>query len=268
MADARREKRRRRILENSKSRLERFSSLQKDQRHVTEETEVEDNQPINFQSDAVRNDDDEGIIDKFNDVENIDEKSNFERTNETLSGTISSESSDIQEKAHNVRISQTKHSEQTDSASNSESYEAIHDGNKELSSDTSMNQAKSTNYNKRFRMIVFILLAWFVYLVVMRGFDAYLAYIIGRELPKEALGNLLLTAFVAVEIQLIMLHMFLIRESKPLYSLLVLALKLSGVPQKLIHICSSVYFYIVSTFTDFCVYLFTIIVLHTLDSKI
>ena len=51
-------------------------------------------------------------------------------------------------------------------------------------------------------MIVFILLAWFVYLVFMRGFNAYLAYIIRRELPKEALGNLFLTACVPVEIQL------------------------------------------------------------------
>ena len=269
MADARREKRRRRILENSKSRLERFSSLQKDQRHVTEETEVEDNHSIDFQSDAVRHDDDEEMIDCCKDVENINEKSNFERTNETLSGTILSENSNIQMKADSFGICQTKHWEQRDSTSNNESCEeAILPDNKESNSDSSLNQAKSTNYNKRFRMIVFILLAWFVYLVVMRGFDAYLAYIIGRELPKEALGNLFLTGFVAVEIQLIMLHMFLIRESKPLSSLFVLAVKLSGVPQKLIHFCSSAYFYIVSTFTDFCVYLFTIIVLHTLDSKI
>ena len=117
-------------------------------------------------------------------------------------------------------------------------------------------------------MIVFILLAWLVYLVVMRGFDTYVAYIIGRQLPKEALENLFLTAFVAVEIQLVILHLFLMQESRPLSSLFVLALKLSCVPQKLIHFCSSVYFYIVSTFTDFCVYLFTIIVLHTLDSKV
>ena len=268
MADARREKRRRRILENSQSRLERFSSLQKDKRRVTEETEVEDNHLTNFQSDAVRDNYDEGMVDHCTDIDNIDEKSNFERTNETLSGTILSENSDIQRKADNFGISQTKHSEQRDSTSNNESCEAILARNDESSSNASLNQAKSTNYNKRFRMIVFILLAWFVYLVVKRGFDAYLAHIIGRELPKEALGNLFLTAFVAVEIQLIMLHMFLIRESKPLSSLFVLALKLSGVPQKLIHFCSSIYFYIVSAFTDFCVYLFTIIILHSLDSKI
>ena len=268
MVDARREKRRKRILENSKSYLERFCSLQKYQRHVTEETEIEDNHSANFQSDAVCDNDDEGMIDHCNDIENIDEKSNFERTNETLSGSTSSESSDIQGKAVSVRIFKTKHSEQIDSTSNSESFETIHAESNESSSDASLNQAKSTNYNKRFRMIVFILLAWFVYLVVMRGFDAYLAYIIGRELPNKALGNLFLTAFAAVEIQLVMLHLFLIQESRPSSSLFVLALKLSGVPQKLIHFCSSVYFYIVSTFTDFCVYLFTIIVLHTLDSKV
>ena len=268
MTDVRREKRRRRILEDSKSRLERLSSLQKDQRHITEETEVEDNHSANFQSDAVRNDDDDGMIDPYNDIENIDEKSDFERTNETLSGTILSENSNIQRKADSFGISQTKHTEQRDSTSNSENSEAILGGNKGSSSDASLNQENSANFNKRFRMIVFILLAWFVYLVVMRGFDAYLAYLIGRELPKQALGNLFLTAFVAVEMQLIMLNMFLFGQSKPLSSLFVLALKLSGVPQKLINFCSSVYFYIVSTFTDFCVYLFTIIVLHTLDSKI
>ena len=268
MADARREKRRKRILENSKIRLERFSSLQKDNRHVTEETEIEDSHSTSFQSDAVRDDNDKGMIDHCNDIENIDEKSSFERTNETLSGATSSESSDIQVKAVSVRISKTKHSEQIDSTSNSEGFETIHAESNESSSGASLNQAKSTNYNKRFRMIVFMLLAWFVYLVVMRGFDAYLAYIIGRELPNKALGNLFLTAFAAVEIQLVMLHLFLIQESRPSSSLFVLALKLSGVPQKLIHFCSSVYFYIVSTFTDFCVYLFTIIVLHTLDSKV
>ena len=77
-----------------------------------------------------------------------------------------------------------------------------------------------------------------------------------------------LNAFVAVEIQLIMLHLFLMQESKPLTSLFVLALKFRGVPQKLIVICSRVYFHVVSTFTDLCVYLFTVIVLHTIDSII
>ena len=268
MADARREKRRKKILENSKSRLERFCSLQKDKIHVNEEGEIEDNYSNNFQSDAIRGNNDEGMIDHCNDIENIDKKSNFERTNETLSGTTLSESSDIQGNADSVRISQTKHSVKRDSTSNSESYETIHAESNESSSGASLNQAKSTNYNKRFRMIVFILLAWFVYLVVKRGFDAYLAYIIGRELPKETLENLFLTAFVAVEIQLVMLHLFLKQESRPSSSLFVLALKLSGVPQKFIHFCSSVYFCIVSAFTDFCVYLFTIIVLHTLDSKV
>ena len=77
-----------------------------------------------------------------------------------------------------------------------------------------------------------------------------------------------LNAFVAVEIQLIMLHLFLMQESKLLTSLFVLALKFRGVPQKLIVICSRVYFYVVSTFTDLCVYLFTVIALHTIDSII
>ena len=74
-----------------KSCLETFSSLQKDQRHVTEETEIEDNHSTNFQSDVVCNDDDEEMIDRCSDIE----KNNFERTNETLSWSTSSESSDI-----------------------------------------------------------------------------------------------------------------------------------------------------------------------------
>ena len=157
----------------------------------------------NFQSDTVCNDDDKEMIDCCSDIE----KNNSERTNETLSWLTSSESSDIQWKADSFKISQTKHSEQRDSTSNNESCEeAILANNKESNSDSSLNQAKSTNYNKRFRMIVFILLAWFIYFVVMQGFDAYLAYIIGRELQKEALGNLFLTGFVAVEIQLIMFN--------------------------------------------------------------
>ena len=79
------------------------------------------------------------MIDHCNDIENIDEKSNFERTNETLSGTTLSESSDIQGNADSVRISQTKHSEKRDSTSNSESYETIHAESNESSSDASLN---------------------------------------------------------------------------------------------------------------------------------
>ena len=139
MVDVRRAKRRKRILENSKSCLERFSSLQKDQRHVTEETEIEDNHLANFQSDAVCDNDDEGMIDHCNDIENIDEKSNFERTNETLSGSTSSESYNIQGKADSGRISPAKHSEQRGSTSNSESYETIHAESNESSSDASLN---------------------------------------------------------------------------------------------------------------------------------
>ena len=138
MVDATRTKRRKRILENSKSCLERFSSLQKDQRHVTEETEIEDNHSANFQS-AVCDIDDEGMINHCNDIENIDEKSNFERTNETLSGSTSSESSNIQGKADSVRISTAKHSEQRNSTSNSESYETIYAESNESSSDASLN---------------------------------------------------------------------------------------------------------------------------------
>ena len=138
MVDARRAKRQKRILENSKSCLERFSSLQKDQRHVTEETEIEDNHSANFQS-AVCDNDDEGMIDHCNDIENIDEKSNFERTNKTLSGSTSSESPNIQGKADSVRISTAKHSEQRNSTSNSESYETIYAESNESSSDASLN---------------------------------------------------------------------------------------------------------------------------------
>ena len=138
MVDARRAKRQKRILENSKSCLERFSSLQKDQRHVTEETEIEDNHSANFQS-AVCDNDDEVMIDHCNDIENIDEKSNFERTNKTLSGSTSSESPNIQGKADSVRISTAKHSEQRNSTSNSESYETIYAESNESSSDASLN---------------------------------------------------------------------------------------------------------------------------------
>merc|ERR1712224_187592 len=67
---------------------------------------------------------------------------------------------------------------------------------------------------RKYRLIIFVLLAWCIYMVVAKEFDFVLAYLISQKLPNHLLGHLILPAFVAVELQVLMLTLFMKRSQE------------------------------------------------------
>ena len=129
---------------------------------------------------------------------------------------------------------------------------------------------KPSWFMRKYRLIIFVLLAWCIYMVVAKEFDFVLAYLIGQKLPNHLLGHLILPAFVAVELQVLMLTLFMKRsqETQQSKSMIVLALSLVGVPEYILKFVTKMYSSFMSVLMDLCVYIFVIVVLKIMDENV
>ena len=233
MGDNRREERRRKILENSEKRLEKLKMLKRSNHEVLTENFEETRQDSEYEHKEF----DSEILTKSN--ENItteDERDTRINKNERNEGCLDDEKVTLKK-----------------------------DEVKEI---RSTDPEKPTWFVKNYRVILFALLAWVVYLVVVKDFDFILAYLIGRKLPKDVLPNLFTTAFVAVELQVLLLELFVKKATPQSASIYLFVLKFTGIPEKLIHRVQQLIGYLLNALTDLCVYLFVIVLLHVIDTKL
>ena len=123
---------------------------------------------------------------------------------------------------------------------------------------------------RKYRLLLFILLGWGVYMVVVKEFDFILAYLIGQRLPNELLPTLILTTFVAVELQVLVVSIIFTQKSPETksQSMFALALTFFGIPRNILKFIGNITSMFMSIFTDLCVYIFVIVILKTLDEKV
>lgn len=127
-----------------------------------------------------------------------------------------------------------------------------------LSADASSSSSFMAN---KYRFVLFVLLGWVVFLVVVRDFDSWLAHLIGRQLPKKDLPLLVWTSFLTVETQVVLLRMCVGRNAERTYGMVHVVLSLLRVPQYLVTLLVDLAHLTSGAITDFCVYIFTIVIL-------
>jgi len=246
------EARRRKILANSEERLKKLNSIKSGNRTGLALSDI-------IQDDQDKNNADAEITLKLN---NQDQTKNveFEKVLKNENEIIKTETTGIDENEINDELE----SSNIDNKMDEGDHTVV---NSDPKDDVIQN---NTNYsNKKYRALIFLVLAWCIYAVVVQGFDIYLAYFIGQRLPKEGLATLFLSAFVAVELQLVLLEVFVIpRSQNEKKSTFVLSLMLCGVPARFIQTIQRLHTCVMNIVTDFSIYLFFIVLLHAMENSI
>ena len=245
MADQRAEARRRRILRDPAKRLERLQNLSRQNDDPTEETT---SKPC-CETFSEPNKDIASPPDSSKRLEADDISSRPEPGKEDVKKTIETDK---------------------DMKGEGTTYENEDDIIEKLSACTDL-APKPSWLRRKYRFILFVMLAWVLYMVVAKEFHFVFAYLIGQQLPHEMLPVLILTAFVAVEVQVVMLSLLLPPlpqseqvTSKPAY-MFVLALSLCGIPRTTLESLMNMVGRFSACLSDFCVYVFVIVTLKVLD---
>lgn len=248
MADARSEARKRKILQNAQKRLEKLESLKRRSKEEEEddsttsigvetcvETCKEDEKEVHVNDDGVIKDDNKKLEEKT-----VEEDGDDAKFKEYLD--VDTKDATTQEKPNVVGV--------------------------EPNNEVDLEAQKPSWFMRKYRLILFSLLAWVVYLVVVKDFDFVLAYIIGQQLPKSVLPKLFLTVFVAVELQVLIADFFFGKTQPHSSSTVILALKLFGVPNSFINFARKMLSCFANILTDFCTYLFVIVLVKCIDDSL
>ncbi|XP_057302205.1 uncharacterized protein LOC130636486 [Hydractinia symbiolongicarpus] len=244
MTDARSEARKRKILQNAQKRLEKLESLKRKSKEEekddsTTSIDVEickvDEKEVDVNDDGVIKDDTKKLEENT-----VEEDSDNAKFKEYLD--VDTKDATTQEKPNVIGA--------------------------EPNNEVDLEAQKPSWFMRKYRQILFALLAWVVYLVVVKDFDFVLAYIIGQQLPKSVLPKLFLTAFVAVELQVLIADFFFGKTQPHSSSTVIIALKLCGVPNSFINFARKMLSCFANILTDFCTYLFVIILVKCIDDSL
>lgn len=125
-------------------------------------------------------------------------------------------------------------------------------------------------FANRYRFCVFVLLAWMIFLVTSKGYDYLLAYIITQKLPKENLPLLVWSSFVAVEVQVVLLHFLFDKKAtvSDMNIMLKFFFKIINMPERFVIIMMKAYTLFINATNDFCVYFFTLVFLKYLNDSV
>lgn len=226
MADKRAEARRRRILENPSERLKKLQYLSK----------CEDFSIADTPSECSNLDQN-----KTSTTSDIVDENNFVKTVEP----------DILEN-ENISIESTAATTKTTETDNMNLDEVV---------------VKPSWLSRKYRLILFLLLGWSMFMVIEKDFDFIFAYIIGQKLPKDVLSYLFITVFIAVESQVTIAYLVFgkANEEQSAFNLLNMALSFCGLPKGFLVSLGKLFSLFFLIMKDFCVYLFMIVILKTLD---
>jgi len=277
MADKRAEARRRRVLENPSERLKRLQNLSRmhESSHETVEdlsqeqchnhkekssTEINDQPKINGEVSEKGDHNDRPESSYVASVNNCPEDQGGNR-DENESAVMNDKS----EIVFDNRVSEKEDSdvsceEHSDIYSSQHPYEIFVEGK----------ESKPSWIRRKYRLLLFVLLAWSIYMVVVKEFDFVLAFVIGHRLPNDILPILIPTTFIAVEAQVLIVSLFLPKPpvEKPPSAMLTLALSFCGIPKNVSNLVGRITSLLVHFLTDLSVYVFVIVFLKTLDENI